>query len=271
MYVTQSSACTVPNGSTPVSKAKIAQAQQILSRLNTKAVNAQQAFTALLCRLDLNTNGWPLARYGGTPSSCGDEGALPIGGNSSGIETWPAQLIFLPTPSGVAPASIQAYATPPAPLIPSLVTQGHSRYVPPSKTKHVKRFRPAPVATPIPTQPAAAPVAPTPASPPGGWQDQNVAPAFCEGIPQGSPGYTACLGVQGGIATANAGQMSASDAAATKAAFAQIIQQQQGKGMGCADSGISCDFLTGMVSAIGLGAAVLYLFDYLKRSGRITF
>ena len=50
--------------------------------------------------------------------------------------------------------------------------------------------------------------------------------------------------------------------------FVNIIAISKSK---CADSGISCDFLTGMVSAIGLGAAVLYLFDYLKRSGRITF
>lgn len=264
MYVSQSNACTVPNGSTPVTKAKIAAAQQILSRLNAKANAAQGAFTALLCRLDLNTNGWPLAEYGGVPSSCGDEGALPIGGNSSGIETWPPQLIFAASPTGIAPASIQAYAAPPAPQIPSLVTQGHSRYVPPAKRRlHLKR-QPAPAATPIPPSVAAA----APVSTGGGWQDQNVAPAFCEGIPQGGPGYTACLAAQGAIATSDAANMSASDAAATKAAFAQIIQQQ--KGVGCADSGLSCDFLTGMISAIGLGAAMLYIFDYLKRSGRIS-
>ena len=244
MYVTQSNACTVPNGSTPVSKAKIAQAQQILSRLNTKALNAQQAFTALLCRLDLNTNGWPLAEYGGVPSSCGTEGALPIGGNSSGIETWPPQLIFLPTPAGVAPASIQAYAAPPAPLIPSLVTQGHSRYVPPSK-RTGKRTRPAPAAAPVPP-PAAAPAAASP---------------VCTQFPYASADYINCV---------EAMEQSGQKLTTSSQTFGSVYKAGM-SGLGCADSGISCDFLTGMVSAIGLGVAVLYLFDYLKRSGRITF
>jgi hypothetical protein len=269
MYVSQSNACTVPNGSTPVSKAKITAAQQILSRLNTNANNAQEAFTALLCRLDLNTNGWPLAEYGGVPSSCGDEGALPIGGNSSGLQTWPPQLIFLPTPTGIAPVSVQAYSAPPAPQIPSLVTQGHSRYVPPAKRQRTKRPRSAPA--PVPAQAAVTPASPAPSSAPLWQPGGNVAPAFCEGIAQGKPGYTACLAAQGAIATTDAANISPADAAATSAAFSQIIQQQQQKGMGCADSGMSCDFLTGMISAIGLGAALLYLFDYLKRSGRIGF
>ena len=274
MYVVQTDACSVRNSTTPVSPGKIARGQQILGRMNARAVTAQNAFTALLCRQDLNTNGWPLVDMGGTPSACGTEGALPIGGNVSSIATWPAQLVFYPVAPGVAPATLQAYSAPPAPPMPSLVTQGHPRYDPQTKkvvnapvtaptVKHQRQHRAAQSApSPLPSTALA------PNVPGGGWQDQNVAPAFCEGIPQGKPGYTQCLSAQGIIAAADAGNISASDAAATKAAFAQIIQQQ-GKGMGSV-SGVSCDFLTGMVSAIGLGAAVLYLFDYLKRSGRIS-
>jgi hypothetical protein len=242
MYVTQSNACTVPNGSTPVSKAKIAAGQLTLSRLNTKATAAQQAFTALLCRQDLNTNGWPVLEYGGTPSSCGTEGALPIGGNSSGIETWPPQLIFLPTPAGIAPTTLQAYAAPPAPQIPSLVTQGHSRYVPPSKRG--KGTRPAPAAASVPA-PVAAP-AQTP---------------VCSQYPYASAAYINCV---------EALEQSGHELTTSSQTFGSVYNKGV-SGLGCADSGSTCDFLTGMISAIGLGAAMLYLFDYLKRSGRITF
>jgi hypothetical protein len=180
MYVQQSQACSVPNSLTPVSPATIAAGQAIVSALNTQAVNAQNVFTALVNRTDLNTNGWPLAEAGGVPA--GPTSANPIGGNPTGLKAWPnlkgrtACIVTSPTPAGAPPTALSSYAQAPAPPMPSLVTQGHPSYSPPAR---------------------------------GG-----------------------------------------------------------GGGMGCAN-GSSCDFLTGMISALGLGAALLYLYDYLQKSGRL--
>ncbi len=149
MYVPQSNACTVPNGSTPVSARRITRGQQILMQMNTQSESAKAAFEALLCRLDLNTNGWPVAEYGGTPSACGSEGATPIGGNNSGIVAYPAQLVVLPVPQAVPPTTQSSYAAPPAPAMPSLVTQGHRS----TKRPPASPTNPAPAAMPttIPT------------------------------------------------------------------------------------------------------------------------
>jgi hypothetical protein len=42
-------------------------------------------------------------------------------------------------------------------------------------------------------------------------------------------------------------------------------------GMGCAEGSSPCDILLGMISAVGLAAASVYLYDYFKRSGGLSF
>jgi hypothetical protein len=266
MYVVQSNACTVPNGSTPVSQRKITKGQAILGRMNTQATAAQAALDALLCRMDLNTNGWPVAELGGPPSACGTEGAVPIGGNNSGLSVYPGQLVFYPTPQGIAPTSVAAYAAPPAPPMPSLVTSGHPSYQTygPGKSAAAARLaaaqaftncyraaqqthKTAPVRSPqlAPiTSPGSQPVAAAP----------TAAPIpVCTQYPYGSAPYIDCV--------------QAGEEAGDKLTGSQFAVYQ---GLSGTTDG-TCDFLTGMVSAIALGASMLYLYDYLKKTGRINF
>lgn len=138
MYVVQSAACSVPNGSTPVTPADIAASQAILAALNGPANLAQSTFNALVTRTDLNTNGWPLATHGGTPAGPAGPsvGTAPTGGPTTGFRSWPsgksACIATTTLPMGVNPVSLQATAAPPAPPAPSLVTQGHPSYTPPT-------------------------------------------------------------------------------------------------------------------------------------------
>lgn len=257
MYITQSNACTVPNGSTPVSTARIAAAQALLSRINREANNAQGAFAGLLCRTDLNSNGWPLAEFPDTAiAPCSSDGAVT---GTPGISPWPAQLSFQPSPAGVAPTSISAYAAPPAPPMPSLVTQGRPRWNP--KTKSVTPGvmvtvniapPPNPGTAPAPTRtrhkytppPAAAPQAPV-----------------CTQYPYASAAYINCV---------EAMEQSGQELTTSSQTFGSIYKKGLA-GMGCAEGSSPCDILLGMISAVGLAAASVYLYDYFKRSGGLSF
>ena len=255
MYVQQTDACSVRNSTTPVSQRKIARGQQILGRMNARAVTAQNAFAALLCRQDLNTNGWPLADQGGTPSACGTEGALPIGGNASSIATWPAQVTVSQVAQGVAPTTLSAYAAPPAPKMPSLVTQGHPRYDPATKKVVGSSATTAPSSTPVRVvrtrthRPAPAPVPATPAP-------STPAPV-CTQYPYASADYINCV---------EALEQSGQKLTTSSQTFGSVFKA----GMSGCDGSSPCDILLGMISALGLAAAGVYLYDYFSKRGGLS-
>jgi hypothetical protein len=235
MYVTQSDACSVANSTIPASPAAIAAAQALLGAINTQAVNAQQVFTDLCNRTDLNTNGWPLSDQGGMPA--GPTSANPSGGNPTGLKSWPVRkgrtacIVTAPTPEGAAPSTPAAYAQIPAPPMPSLVTQGRPSYNP----KTGKVSTPGTVTTALST------AGPNP---------------LCSQYQYGSLPYIACL-------------QKLKDSGVQLVSDQMTVFNRATSGLGCSDSSTACDFLAGMMSAVGLAAAVLYLYDYLKRSGRI--
>lgn len=231
MYVAQSDACSVQNSTTPVAPATIAVAQAILAATNSQANAAQAVFTALVNRTDLNTNGWPLSEQGGVPA--GPTSANPIGGNPTGLKQWP-----------VLKGRTACVATAPTPEgAPSNSLSSYATVPAPPAPSLVTQGRPSynpktgKVTTPTASNPS----------------------AVCSQYTYGSLPYIACLQKlkNSGVALVSSDM---------------TVYNRATSGLGCADSAPSapaCDFLTGMMSAVGLAAAVLYLYDYLKRSGRI--
>lgn len=244
MYIVQSSACSVPNGSTPVTPANIAASQAALAALNGPANLAQSTFNALVSRTDLNTNGWPLAAYGGTPAGPG--GANPVGGKPTGFRSWPGgrrgAKCFVQTqtpPMGANPASLQATAAPPAPPAPSLVTQGHPSYTPPTS-------------------------APTPAS--------GITTAW-------NPPNTGYSSESGGSAFSSPGSDLFGTFTAQNQKVSNSIFQPTTKdytfgaipfasGMGCAEEP---GFWPGVISGLSLLASGIVLYEWLKKNGGLPF
>lgn len=240
MYIVQSAACSVPNGSTPVTPADIAASQAALAALNGPANLAQSTFNALVSRTDLNTNGWPLATYGGTPA--GPRGANPIGGKATGFRSWPGGrgsngrtcLLTRTPPMGVNPASLQATAAPPAPPAPSLVTQGHPSYTPPA------------------TAPAPATGSPTSWNPPNTGYSSESAGAFS------SPTF----------GTFNAQNQKVSNALFQPTTKDYTFGAVPLTGMGCADE---AGFWPGLISGLSLLASGIVLYEWLKKNGGLPF
>jgi hypothetical protein len=67
MYVPQTDACDVPNSATPVSSDQIAAGQATLQALANAVTGANQAFSALIARPDLNSAGMPASSNPGAP------------------------------------------------------------------------------------------------------------------------------------------------------------------------------------------------------------
>jgi hypothetical protein len=235
MYVVQGQACTVANGSDPVTPAQIAAGLANLALINGPANLAQSTFNALISRTDLNTNGWPIAEFGGVPAGPG--GANPIGGKATGFRSWPggrgarACLATRTPPMGANPASLPATAAPPPPKTPSLVTQGHPTYTPP------------------PAKPNNAPL-----------------PVMQETTAWNPPNTGYSEESAGAFAPATAASFGTFNAAGQKISNTLFSPQ----GMGCGPEENS--FWPGLISGLSLLASGLVLYEWLKKnSGSLGF
>jgi hypothetical protein len=283
MYVAQTDACSVPNSAMPPTKGQIARGIGILGRTNRIANNAQQAFACLLNRTDLNTNGWPLATHGGVPASTitgcpspnvpDTQMAVPgpteptgptSGVNLTGLQYWPRKIWTLPEHHGQAPNSPNTYPMPPAPPMQPLTTQAHSQ---------AAAQLTAMAAAATVQKPAAPPTFPTTGNVCLDLMLNYVDPS------QVSPTQlTACSmngyqGIKNGPLLTNAmiawrnanyGSLPKVPDQPNVPEYTQAMGQPYG--MGDWDG---ASFISGLVAAIGVAAAGLYLWQYAKRMGYV--
>lgn len=139
MYVTQDAACSVPNGSTPVSPSAIAAGQAVLTAMQNLVGQANSAMAQIVARPDLNAAGQPISS-GAQPVRQFDTAPAPSA-MSQVLQRWPRMCtgdslaanvptprscynIPPPTPSSppltLPPVGVAAPVTPkPAPAPPS--------------------------------------------------------------------------------------------------------------------------------------------------------
>lgn len=283
MYVPQSSACQAPNSLQPPSKAAIRRGIGMLGSMEAKVRAARQAFNCLLYRPDLNTNGWPLATNGGIPSStivgCPNPpdfsgmsapGGPSNGVNALGLQYWPATVVTLPDPKGTAPNDLLSYAQPPAPVMPPLTTQQH--------TKQAQALTQAAAAATNPV-PATAPTFPTTGNICLDLLLNYVDPSQVS-VSQLTDCATSqvvgtCRKVTNGpaLTTAMIAWRNANYAQLPKVPYQkpQSLTDSQktlcgGSGMGDWDGG---SFLQGLISAVGVAAGAVYLYKEGKKRGYI--
>ena len=267
MYVTQSNACSAPNSANPPTNAQIMRGVRILGSMEGKVRAARQAFNCLLYRDDLNTNGWPLADQGGTPSStvtgCPSPQSLGAGAgagngvNLLGLQYWPSAVVTLQEPTALPSNSPATYPQPPAPTTPALTTQAHSA-----------------AAALLTTQaPATKPKFPT-----TGNLCLDIALNYVDPSQVSTKQLTDCAmkGYSGNkdgplLTTPMIAWRNANYASLPKVpdnpnvpAFTPAIGQPYG--MGSFDG---CSFLTGLIASVGVATAGLYLFNQAKRMGYV--
>jgi hypothetical protein len=284
MYFPQSAACSAPNSANPPTQADIMRVARSMGKMEGQVRRARQAFYCLFYRADLNTNGWPLAKFGGVPSStvtgcpapastCAALGATGDGVNLTGMTCWPSIAVTEPAPAPIAPNSPAAYPQPPAPTFPPLTTQAHSaaaKALVAQAAAATVAPKPMPAQTPQTPQPAAtlpiqsAPRATLPAIappamfgpgatnwPPQQQPQQPQQPAQGPTLPSSSPwthfNYTA--------------------------ASSQIVNKPQpvgtvipGKVIGVGDFDM-CSFVTGLIASLGVAAAAMYVFRQAQKPG----
>ena len=278
MYVTQSDACTAPNSAIPASKAEIMRGVRMLGSMEAKVRAARQAFNCLLYRGDLNTNGWPLAKFGGIPASTvtgcpspqasgqpnasGSSSTPGQGVNLTGIQYWPSQLVTLPDPTGLASNSPDAYPQPPAPPTPPLTTQAHSA----AASALVKQA--AASSTPPPTT--------KPTFPTTGNLCLDIMLNYVDPSQVSTQQLVDCA-MKGYSGNRNGPKLTTPMIAWRNANYASLpkipdnpsvppYNAQTMKGMGEFDGG---SFLTGLIASVGVAAAGLYLFNQAKRMGYV--
>lgn len=277
MYVTQSNACTAPNSLQPPSKAAIRRGIRTLGSMEAKVRAARQAYNCLFYRTDLNTNGWPLATNGGIPSStvtgCPSPQASgqpdPVsltttpgaGLNLTGLQYWPSLLVTLPDPTAIAPNSPDAYPQPPAPAFPPLTTQAHSQQAQALVTK---------AAAATVTAPASCPPAPTTGNLCMDIQLNYVDPS------QVSTQQLITCAEKGYSGNRDGKLLTAAILACRAQNYASLPKIPDNpnvppydasmSGMGDWDGG---SFLQGLISAVGVAAAGLYLYKFAKKQGYV--
>jgi hypothetical protein len=286
MYFPQSAACMAPNSANPPSQADIMRVARSMGAMEAKVRRARQAFYCLFYRGDLNTNGWPLAQFGGVPAStisgcpapastCAALGATGNGVNLTGMTCWPSIAVTEPAPVAIAPNSPAAYPQPPAPAFPPLTTQAHSAaakaLIAQSSTAKRGPARATAATTAPATTPAAAqiptPIAPAPVAtgPTGGRMPNlpNAAPIVSSAGPSAPP--IVASSPQRLVLTAAAQQAAAAGEAWNPSVGGEAGFYSGGiapSGMGDFDT---CSFLTGIIASIGLAAAAMYLW---RENGR---
>jgi hypothetical protein len=285
MYVTQSNACTAPNSLQPPSKAAIRRGIRMLGSMESKVRAARQAYNCLFYRNDLNTNGWPLATNGGIPSStvtgcpapqdsgqpnAAGTGSTPGQGlNLTGLQYWPSLLVTLPDPTGLAPNSPDAYPQPPAPVTPPLTTEAHNILA-----KALVKTATGATTSP-PTSP---PTFPTTGNicldlllnyvDPSQVTSQQLLDCAtsqvvgtCQRVGNG-PLLTTAM-----IAWRNSNYNALPKIPYQKPQPLTAAQQSAcGSGMGDWDGG---SFLQGLISAVGVAAAGVYLYNFARKKGYV--
>jgi hypothetical protein len=150
-------------------------------------------------------------------------------------------------------------------------TQGYTTGL---KSWPARKGVPACVST-APTPEGAAPTSIASFAPPPGPAPSLVTqghPSYSATAPKAAPAALCTQYVYGSIPYMNCLQ-TAQNSGVKLVGSGLSVYNRQTSGLGCTSesTGPSCDFLVGMVSAIGLAAAGLYLFDYFKRAGGPNF
>jgi hypothetical protein len=277
MYVTQSDACTAPNSLQPPSKADILRGIRMLASMEAKVRAARQAYNCLFYRGDLNTNGWPLATYGGTPSSTvtgcpspqssgqPDQSGLSstpgVGLNLTGLQYWPSLMVTLPDAIGVPPNSPAAVPQPPAPTFPPLTTQAHTQ----AAKQLVKQATAA--TTPVP--------ATCPPYPTTGNLCLDLMLNYVDPSQVSATQLLLCAqkGYQGNTDGPKLTPQMLACRAANYATLPKIPDNTNIPAYNAATMGMgdwdSASFLQGLLTAVGAGAAVVFLYNEGKRRGYI--
>jgi hypothetical protein len=283
MYVTQANACTAPNSANPPTQADIMRVARSMGAMEGKVRKALQAFNCLLYRGDLNTNGWDLATFGGTPAStvsgCPSVNtpdtaiAIPStpvteptsGVNLVGLMTWPRRMHTIPRHQALPPNSQQAYPQPPAPPMQPLTTQAHSAAS--SQPATAVTTPAAPTPTPLGTSQAQA------AGIPGGIPNLAVMGAMgqqCQALSANPALLKQCLakyfpGQSFGTTNAptpNTVNASAGQPVGIPTPNTVPLNLPSPLGVGDFDS---CSFMTGLIGAVGLAAAAWYLYKEYEK------
>jgi hypothetical protein len=288
MYFPQSAACMAPNSANHPTQADIMRVARSMGKMEGQVRRARQAFYCLFYRGDLNTNGWPLAKFGGVPSStvtgcpapastCAALGATGDGVNLTGMTCWPSIAVTEPAPAPIAPNSPAAFPQPPAPRFPPLTTQAHSA----AARALVASTRPTSTRPTTPIAPSTVPAAPVVAkatNPPIVPTTSQLAPVAQE---QAWAQYMAQQGQGQGQQTQQTQQVAQQNNSAYqpfqyRAASSQIVNESGSLGttlpgqtrgvLGVGDFD-SCSFVAGLIGSVVFAAAGMYLFRQSQRPG----